>query len=208
MDPYFLTAVGLLVLTVISPGPAVLAILSTGMAKGRREALALTAGVVSGSFVWAMIALFGFVGILEQLGAALVWLKVAGGLYLLWLAHKALRNAWSKVDPSPADLGPTQKFSRLYVAGLTLHLTNPKAVLGWAATITVGVRPGATTADAAILVFTCIAIVATLKTTMALGFSTRAAMGFYLRARRWIQGVTGTFFATAGTALIVDAVRR
>lgn len=39
-----------------SPGPSNMAIMGTAMKKGRGAALALAAGVVSGSMVWALLA--------------------------------------------------------------------------------------------------------------------------------------------------------
>ncbi len=68
-----------------SPGPSNLAIMSIASRSGRRAAFAFAAGVMSGSFFWAMLAAYsGF----------LVAVKIAGGLYLLWLAFKSGRAAW------------------------------------------------------------------------------------------------------------------
>lgn len=204
----FAAAIFLFVLTVISPGPAVLAILSTGMSQGRLRALVLTAGILSGSFSWGLIALFGFAGAMNELGYALVYLKIAGALYLLWLAWKALRNALSSEDPTAAKIGSGSSLKNLYLSGLALHLTNPKAVFGWAATIAIGIGPGDGFADAALLIFICMTIVATLKTAMAVAFSSAPAMRAYTKARRTIQGTVAGFFSVAGVGLLADALRR
>lgn len=204
----FYTAIGLFALTVVSPGPAVLAILSTGMSQGRHRALVLTAGILSGSFFWGLVALFSFASFLDKLGAVFIYLKVAGAIYLLWLASKALRGALSKTDPRVADVNTKGGLARLYLSGLALHLTNPKAVFGWAATITIGVNATDGFSRTALLVFTCMAIVATLKIAMALAFSSAPAMRFYTRTRRAIQAAVAGLFGTAGMALLTDAVRR
>ncbi len=206
-DGVFAAAIFLFVLTVISPGPSVLAILSTGLSQGRLRALVLTAGILCGSFSWGLVALFGFAGAMQQMGHALLYLKIAGALYLLWLAWKALGSAMSQANPTALKIGGSSLKS-LYLSGLALHLTNPKAVFGWSATIAIGVGPADSFASATVLVFTCMAIVATLKTLMAIAFSSAPAMRAYTKARRTIQGTIAGFFSAAGIGLLADALRR
>ncbi len=48
-------------LAVASPGPATLAIAGASMSLGRPQGIAKAAGIVSGSFLWGMFAVFGMV---------------------------------------------------------------------------------------------------------------------------------------------------
>jgi len=72
-----------------SPGPSNMAIMNVAMRQGRRPALALAAGVITMSTFWGLIAVTGISTLLVRYAHALLFLKVAGGLYLLWLAWKA-----------------------------------------------------------------------------------------------------------------------
>lgn len=77
-----------------SPGPSNLAIMSIVSHSGRRAAFAFAAGVMSGSFFWVMLAALGLSAILVAYSRFLLAVKIAGGLYLLWLACKSGRAAW------------------------------------------------------------------------------------------------------------------
>src|SRR6201999_2954503 len=77
-----------------SPGPSNLAIMSIASTSGRRTAFAFAAGVISGSFFWAMLAALGLSAALTAYSGFLVGVKICGGLYLLWLAFKSGRAAF------------------------------------------------------------------------------------------------------------------
>src|SRR5258706_9313722 len=76
-----------------SPGPSNLAIMSIATSTGRKAAFAFAAGVVSGSFFWAVLAALGLSAVLVAFSGFLVMVKIFGGLYLLWLAFKSGRSA-------------------------------------------------------------------------------------------------------------------
>lgn len=203
-EPAFLTALIAFALIVFSPGPAVLAILATGLSEGRVKALALTAGVLTGSSIWAVAALVGLVGFLETLSAALVWLKIVSGLYLLYLAWKALRGALSNDQPAAMRIGARDALSGYYLAGLFVHLTNPKAVFGWVAVMALGLHPEATGSEALVLTAACLAVVIVGKLAMALLFSTPGLRRRYERARRVILLSFAGFFAFAGLRMMLS----
>eukprot|EP01031_Cornospumella_fuschlensis_P024256 gene24256-29328_t len=76
-----------------SPGPSNMTIMAVAIQRGRTPALALASGVITGSIAWGLLAGFGLATALSTWGNILVALKVAGGLYLLWLAYSAGRSA-------------------------------------------------------------------------------------------------------------------
>ncbi|TIP87979.1 MAG: LysE family translocator, partial [Mesorhizobium sp.] len=78
-----------------SPGPSNMRIMAVAMNDGRRAALAIASGVVSGSIFWGLMAATGVSAILSRYAQALVILQVLGGLYLLYLAFKAGKAALS-----------------------------------------------------------------------------------------------------------------
>jgi hypothetical protein len=91
-----MVAWGAYIIATASPGPAVVAIISTAISRGRNAGLALAFGVLTGSYTWAMLAAAGLSALISTYGNALFVLKIAGGLYLLWLAFKALKAAMRK----------------------------------------------------------------------------------------------------------------
>ena len=83
---------GAYIVATASPGPSNMAIMAVAMNRGRRAGLAIAAGIVTGSLLWAAIAATGLSSLLATYSDALFVIKIAGGLYLLYLAWKAARS--------------------------------------------------------------------------------------------------------------------
>ncbi|WP_455925740.1 LysE family translocator [Pseudomonas putida] len=179
-------------------------IMGVAMHQGRGSALALAAGVISGSFFWGSVAATGVAALLTEYAQALVILKVAGGAYLLWLALKAARSTLASEQHLARTAAATPHLSAgtLYRRGLLMHLTNPKALLGWAATMTLGLGPDASSATVAVILGGCAMLSVTIFCGYALVFSTEPMVRGYRKARRWIEGTLAFVYATAGVRLL------
>ena len=191
------------VVNTASPGPSNMAIMTLAMHSGRRSALVFAAGVMCGSCCWGLAAALGLATLLAHYGAALVVLKLAGGLYLLWLAGKSARQAL-QAQPSPIArpvAGATQHWSGLWARGAALHLTNPKAVFSWLSVVALGLPVGASRSQALELVAACAALGVLIFGSYALAFSTPTAQRTYAAARRWIHGVAAAVFGLAAGKL-------
>lgn len=209
--PYLLVAYTTYLVGTASPGPANLAIMATAMDSGRRAALAFALGVVSGSQAWGVLSAFGIGAVLMSYGTAMSVLKVIGGLYLLWLAYRALRVALSAPTGTSLSSGSNAPRSGAavglrhhYLRGLSLHLTNPKAILVWFTTISLGMPPGAPSELTALIVLGCGAIAIMVFCIYAWVFSTKAMIQLYVSYRPAINGVLVLVFAMAGLKLILE----
>ncbi|WP_282610396.1 LysE family translocator [Pelagibius sp. Alg239-R121] len=209
MDPYSLYLPGILLaytaflLSIMSPGPNILAIMGTSMSSGRSSGLALALGVSSGSLCWALLTATGLSAILASYAIALTAIKIAGGLYLLWLAYKSFRAAGSRHDIEAKTLEGKSLTPRGYfLRGLTIQMTNPKAALAWIAIISLGLQANAPLWVAAAIVIGTTFFSVTIHCIYAVAFSTKPMVRIYSRARRWIQGFLGAFFAFAGLKLL------
>ncbi|MFS2180303.1 LysE family translocator [Rhizobium pisi] len=184
-----------------SPGPSNMAIMNVAMSQGRRPALALAAGVITMSTCWGLIAVTGISTLLVRYAHALLFLKIAGGLYLLWLAWKAARSA-VRDAPSSEVIRPAAELGALYRRGILMHLGNPKAVLAWVAIMSLGLKPGASPQMAITAFGGCVLLGISIFAGYALLFSTAPMVRGYARARRWIEGSLAVFFAGAGSRLL------
>lgn len=81
------------IIAVASPGPSNMAIMGVAMSQGRKPGLMLAFGVITGSLSWAALAATGLSAVLATYAHALFVIKIAGGLYLLYLAFKSARSA-------------------------------------------------------------------------------------------------------------------
>ncbi|MBD9462327.1 LysE family translocator [Pseudomonas sp. Pdm06] len=187
-----------------SPGPSNMRIMGVAMHQGRKPALMLATGVISGSFFWGAMAATGVSAILLQFAQALFVLKIVGGAYLLFLAVKAGRSALSSDERIQKALAaaPTVSGFGLYQRGLLMHLTNPKALLGWIATMTLGLGPQATPETVLIILAGCAVLSITIFCSYAIVFSTAPMIRGYRRARRWIEGTLALVFGAAGLKLL------
>jgi amino acid exporter len=192
-------------LSIMSPGPNVLAILGTSMGVGRSSGVALALGVATGSFCWAALTFSGLTALIASYAGVLTIIKIVGGLYLLWLAYKAFCSATSEHDIAVVTVaGSNHSRSHYFFHGLAVQMTNPKAALAWIAIISLGVR-----ADSPLWVGLSIVIGTSLLSLLihflyAVAFSTTTMGRLYGKARRWIQGAIGAFFAFAGIKLLVS----
>ncbi|WLH10093.1 LysE family translocator [Pseudomonas hefeiensis] len=189
-----------------SPGPSNMRIMGVAMHQGRKPALLLAAGVISGSFFWGSMAASGVSAILAQFAQVLFALKIVGGIYLIYLAIKAGRSAFASDTRIEQMLAaaPTVSGLSLYRRGLLMHLTNPKALLGWVATMTLGLGPEATPTTVAVILAGCAVLSITIFFGYAIIFSTAPMIRGYRRARRWIEGTLALVFGAAGIKLLLS----
>lgn len=205
--PGILLAYSAFLLAIMSPGPNVLAIMGTSMAVNRRAGLGLAIGVAGGSFCWAVLTAVGLTAIISAYAWALTVIKIAGGLYLLWLAFKSFRSALSAQDIDAVQLAGGQRSSIGYfLRGFAIQMTNPKAALAWIAIISLGLQDGSPYWVGLIVVAGTTLLSIVVHSIYAMLFSTAVAVRAYAKARRWIQGTLGAFFALAGIKLLTSRV--
>lgn len=188
-----------------SPGPSNMRIMAVAMQDGRKSALCLAAGVVSGSLFWGSLAATGISAVLAEYAQALVILKILGGAYLLYLGFKAARSALKTDEQLANGAGLPLRASgfKLYHRGLLMHLTNPKALLGWIATMSLGLGAQGSQLTVAIILVGCAVLSVTIFCGYAIIFSTAAMIRAYQRARRIIEGSLAIVFGAAGFKLLM-----
>ncbi|RVT85775.1 LysE family translocator [Rhodobacteraceae bacterium CCMM004] len=203
--PGILLAYSAFLLAIASPGPNILAVIGTSMSVNRVSGMSLAMGVATGSFTWALLTVFGLSAILATYASALLFIKVFGGLYLLWLAYKSFKSAALSHDIEAKELAggrrtPIGYFQRGYI----IQMTNPKAALAWIAIISLGLQEGAPLWVGAVIVLGTFALSIIIHLLYAVAFSTHVMVRIYGKARRVIQGVLGAFFAVAGLRLLTS----
>ncbi|MGA0612032.1 LysE family translocator [Caldimonas sp. KR1-144] len=125
---YLLASIGLS----LSPGPNGLLALTHGALHGRRKALFTIAGGALGFVTLIALSMFGIGALLQ---ASLTWLTVMkwiGGAYLVWLGIQVWRSPPIGLGPKAAAAAPRGGAS-LFRQGLLSAVTNPKALLFFAA---------------------------------------------------------------------------
>jgi threonine/homoserine/homoserine lactone efflux protein len=198
---------GTYLIATASPGPSNMAIMATAMRDGRLPALALAAGVVTGSLFWAVLTATGLSAVLTTYVQALFVIKIVGGIYLLYLAFRAGRSALKPVAGfagTNAARATPPRYRALYRQGLLMHIGNPKAILSWIAIMSLGFRADASAGTLPAIVGGCAILGVIVFGGYALIFSTVSMAALYTRLRCWVESVLSAVFAVAGIKLLLS----
>lgn len=119
---FFVIAAGL----AVAPGPDILFVLTQSALYGARAGLATTLGLMSGLFVHTSLVALGVAAFFQHSPTAFLALKIAGAVYLLYLARLSFRaGAMLALGEQGNFIG----YAALYRRGLFMNVTNPKVSL-------------------------------------------------------------------------------
>jgi homoserine/homoserine lactone efflux protein len=125
----------------LTPGPAVLFVLSQGLRRGGAASIWANLGILAGNLIYFALSATGVGAVLagsERLFTAIKWI---GAAYLLWLGV----SAWiGKAKPLTvkAESGPVRSGPATLVHGLVMQLANPKALVFFTAFLPQFIDPG------------------------------------------------------------------
>lgn len=115
----------------ITPGPAILLVTTHSVTFGTRYSVATMLGNISGLFVMSLLSVMGLSAIILHSAPVFFAVKMIGAAYLVFLGIKLWRHGFGleKVRAMGRSEVPAKpKFSKLYVNGLFVALSNPKAI--------------------------------------------------------------------------------
>lgn len=113
------------ILIAVTPGPGAVISMSTGMRHGYWAALTAILGLQSAILVHLLIVALGLGALLAASEAAFLVVKVLGALYLVWLGVQKWRAPVLPVDKD----APAVPRQGLFLQGVLVNLTNPKAII-------------------------------------------------------------------------------
>ncbi len=113
-----------------TPGPAVLLAISNSVSVGPGRAMLGSLGNALGIFLVSAVAMAGLGVVLSTSATAFLLLKLAGAAYLIYLGIKQWRSgAKGFADADQAQAPGARGSLKLFVNGVTVAVTNPKAIL-------------------------------------------------------------------------------
>lgn len=198
--PAFAIAYGILFVAASSPGPAVAMLMGLSIGQGRSAALIACGGIALGSATINVLTILGVGLILSQAAWAMMALKFAGSAYLTYLAYGAFKKA---INPPviEAQTVARQPAPALFIKGYLLQVTNPKAIAFWLSIAAVGATANAPLSVIILFIAGGIGISFGCHAAWALALSAAPVRAGYVRARRYIEGALGSFFAFAAFKL-------
>jgi threonine/homoserine/homoserine lactone efflux protein len=138
--PLLATFVAASIVLAVTPGPAVLYIVTRSLSQGRRAGLASVAGVALGNLGNALGAAVGLAALFAVSAVAFSIVKYAGAAYLVFLGLKALGAATAT---APVGVPPVTDARKIFRDGFVVALLNPKTAIFFAAFLPQFMSPAA-----------------------------------------------------------------
>ena len=121
----------------LAPGPDNLFVLAQSATHGARAGFSVICGLCTGICVQTVLLIVGVSALIAASPIAFFVLQCCGAAYLLYLAYKSFQvragvvklDAGSEGVANAGGEGAGLPFRRLYLRGIIMNLTNPKAVL-------------------------------------------------------------------------------
>ncbi len=198
---------GAIMIGAISPGPSFVLVLRTSVAISRRAGLASALGMGVGGVIFGGLALFGLQALIAQVGWLYLVLKIAGGIYLIYLATRIWRGASEPLSVGSEAETVGGSFGRSFLIGLMTQLSNPKAAIVYGSIFAALLPQHAPAWTFAILLPLLFLVEAGWYSIVAVAFSSAKPRAVYLRAKGWIDRLAGGVIAALGIKLIVESVR-
>lgn len=197
----FLSSVAALYLMLaISPGPNFLVITMAAVSESRRHALFVGLGVSTASVLWASLAAVGLGVLIAHFSGLQRLLQIAGGLYLLYIGIRLIRNAHLPLPESSAQAA--RSGWQAYRYGLATNLTNPKSLVFFSSAFATLFTPGLSVWARVAAVGVVAVISITWNILVATLFSNPRTRHGYRHAKRWIDRISGGLLAVFGLRLI------
>jgi threonine/homoserine/homoserine lactone efflux protein len=187
----------------MSPGPSFLITARTAIARSRADGIKVSLGIGLGTIVWSAAALTGLNFLSDQYHWLFVTFRVAGALYLLWIAWQLFRHA---ADPLEMNHEATNaNGDDPLLRGFLTQISNPKVAVFFGS-IFVAMLPSEVPGwmiAALIVIVTMNEVV--WYSVVSLCFGSSPARRFYLVAKRWIDRVVGAVLGLLSLRLLWQA---
>jgi homoserine/homoserine lactone efflux protein len=147
---FFLTETALC----LTPGPAVLFVLSQGLGGGAAASIRANLGILTGNALYFLLSATGLGAVLLASYDLFFCIKWVGAAYLVWLGIRALRGTGTVLaaESSPAS-------GRVFARAFAVQAANPKAIVFFTALLPQFIDPaGNVPFQIAILALTSIAV--------------------------------------------------
>ncbi len=121
-----------MVLLAASPGPGVIGSMARAVADGFRSSLWFIGGLVAGDIIFMTLAVFGLSAISRVAEGVFLVVRIAGGLYLIYMGIEIFRDVHSIAT---AETKPTKGNLQIFTSGFLVTMGNPKPILFYASVL-------------------------------------------------------------------------
>ncbi|QRM53983.1 LysE family translocator [Sinorhizobium sp. BG8] len=114
------------------PGPGITAIVARALGTGFRETFFMGLGLILGDMIYLTAVILGLAFIAQTFTAAFMVIKIAGAIYLAFIAWKL----WTAgLLPQNIEAKKSSSYTMSFLSGLLVTLGNPKTMLFYVALV-------------------------------------------------------------------------
>jgi len=187
-----------LLASLASPGPAMLYAIKVTMSSGRVAGMLSGLGLGTMAALWTLAAFLGLEAVFELFPWAYTVLRIAGALYLMWIAVHTWRHAKKPIGAAPAPR------ARNFAAGLLVNVGNPKSVLFAASVILVIFPKDLSALEIGLVVLNNWVLEVSFYMLLATLLSGNTARRSYLALKPVFDRVAATLLGTFGLRLLIE----
>jgi homoserine/homoserine lactone efflux protein len=184
----------------MTPGPAVLLVVSQGIRRGFRSSTRGAAGILTGNAIYFALSAAGLGALLLASKRVFDILQIAGAAYLALLGLKMLIKPSRVEDRVPEEIPEEVGHAGSFVQGLVTQLANPKAIVFFTALLPQFVDPTRPVA-LQLIVLGVISIVVELPVLLLYGFAADRGRARYGKHALLFERLAGACLIAAGAKL-------
>jgi homoserine/homoserine lactone efflux protein len=183
------------------------AVLATALRRGPRASIGSTLGILSANTIYFALSATGLGALLLASYRIFFLIKWVGAAYLIYLGVKALLSKSGAFGNPETPSQSSRSSPRLFMDGLLLQLSNPKAIVFFAALLPQFIDPkGDLVLQVLVLGITSVVIESVVLLCYGLAAGRASAVAREPRYARWTNRVSGVLLIGAGSGLA--ALRR
>lgn len=200
---------GFMIVTVVhllaaaSPGPDFALVTMQSLRHGREAGIWASLGISLGLSIHILYSTAGLAAVVAHSAEWMNLIKIAGGIYLIFLGSKGLRTRQRQKDPHGVLRTTNHGSSMHHVAtGFFCNALNPKAPIYFLSLFTVVLSPDMPLPTLAIYGGWIMLLQMTWFTTLAFLLSNERVRGRLLKAGHWIDRAFGVAMVTLGIKVL------
>ena len=205
----FLTPIAIAILLgAMSPGPSFVLVSQVAMSTSRAAAITTSLGMGTGAAMFALLAAAGLYFVLESVPVFYMALKIAGGIYLCYLAYKIWQNSNKPMEQSTThsinNTKPHKNHFRLFFIGFLTQLSNPKTAIVFASIFAAFLPENLPNYSDTFLVAVAFSIDAGWYCMLSVVLSTKKAQASYAKSKKVIDRIASSVMGLMGVKLITN----
>lgn len=189
-----------------TPGPSTVFIVNNAITHGWRRALAALSGDLLAIALLATLSIIGLGALLLAYPVAFLALRLAGALYIIWLGWSFLRHPAPQSDPTDPEASRGDSGLGLWLHSFGVGISNPKAILFFAALFPQFLPVGSGASVLALLVATFVIVKLIILGGYAYGARHFVRLLRNPKHARRGRMLTGIIFVAFGALMIWSAV--